>query len=127
MSRIDFLRTRREDNRNADIAAQFFIAQEIARIAAEILVWSELSRIDEDANDGDVALRSARLDQGQMAIVQIAHCRHEPDAFARAASLRELTTKLGDRHNRLHHGTLHQVGLGGAQFAMMLPRLSGSR
>ncbi|AJA65726.1 hypothetical protein MA20_25405 [Bradyrhizobium japonicum] len=60
------------------IPAQFFIAQEVAQIGAEIFICSELSGVNEDADDGHIAFCLARCDQRQVAIVEIAHRRHNP-------------------------------------------------
>jgi hypothetical protein len=73
-------------DRNTGIAAQFLVALKVARISAEILAWPELSGVYEDADYGDVALRPACLDQREVTVMQIPHCRNEPDPFFGLAS-----------------------------------------
>ena len=66
-----------------DVAAgrgqQLAITRQGARIGVEIFVWRELQAVDEDAGDDHaVRQRGAGLThQGQVAVVQIAHGRHE--------------------------------------------------
>ena len=60
------------------------IGVERARIAVEIVLAIELQRIDEDADDDDVAFaRRACAHQPRVARVQRAHRRHEADASGR--------------------------------------------
>lgn len=82
LSWIDLVRLRRKDDRNPGIAAEFLIAQEVARTGAESLVRSELTGIDEDAESGDVTQCPARLDEREVAVVQVAHRWKKPDVAA---------------------------------------------
>ena len=52
-----------------------------ARIAVEVLVRPELQPVDEDAGDHRVAVLARDPAQRQMAVVQVAHRRHERDAL----------------------------------------------
>lgn len=102
---------------------------EVARIGAEVLVWPELSGVDENANHGDVLLRPAGRDQREMAIVKTAHRRDEPDAILGQTILCQSAPKLSDRRDCLHGCTLHHVARGfeGVQVATWTPTSSGSR
>ncbi len=66
------------------VAAGRFEARRIrigcARIAREVLIRTELGRVDEDAGDDDIGVRARLCDQRMMARVQIAHRRHQADA-----------------------------------------------
>lgn len=93
---------RRKDDCNPGVAAQLFITLKVARISTEILVWSELGGINEDAHDDGVALRPAGFDQREVPVVQIAHGRHETDPFVGSTRLCNREAKLSDRRDCLH-------------------------
>ena len=58
---------------------EFRVSFEISRIAAEIFVWPELLRVDEDRGDNVIRLRARAAHQRQVAFVQRAHGRHQRD------------------------------------------------
>lgn len=58
--------------------------------------------VNEDADDGDVTLGPTRLDERQVAIMQIAHRRHESDPFVGLTRFKEGMAKLSDRPDCLH-------------------------
>ena len=86
-TRIHLRIARRENHIHAQLAQQFQIAFQIARIFGQVFLRPELRRVDVNADD-DFAAFADRLSrpfhQAQMAIVQIAHRRHEADAHAGA-------------------------------------------
>jgi hypothetical protein len=55
------------------------VASFVPRVALEVLAGRELGRVDEVADDDDVALLAGRADQGEMALVECAHRRHKAD------------------------------------------------
>ena len=71
-----------------------------ARVLGQVLVGTELQRVDEDAGDHEVGALAGFLHQGDMPLVQVAHGRHEGDALAFAARTR-------------HGGAQFQYGLDG--------------
>ncbi len=79
----------------------------VARIAREVGVVAELRRVDEEAHDDRLVLRASRAQERQVAVVERAHRRHEPD---RAGALRrELFAGLGDRPDDLSRRHLGRV------------------
>ena len=86
-----------------------------ARIAREILVRTELRRIDEHARDDDSACSRAMRDQRIMARMQIAHRRHERDALA---ALRHVARNARRSRARAKIGMSMSVAvLGAGKFA----------
>ena len=68
---------RREQDVDAFALEPAAIRFERARIAVEVLVRPELQPVDEDAGDDAVAVRARDAHQREMALVQVAHRRHE--------------------------------------------------
>ena len=98
--RVHLLGRRHEDEIDAGLLERAQVARLVARVAVEILAGPELRRVHEDADDDDVALGPRGVDERQMARVQRAHRRDEPDrALARAA---ERGARLRDRADDLH-------------------------
>ena len=79
------------------------VALLVARIASEIGVVAELRRVHEEAHDDGLVLGAGRAQERQMALVERAHRRHEPDRAG--AQRRELVPRLGDRPDDSHAGT----------------------
>src|SRR5712692_1576979 len=73
------------DRVHVGLGKQSRIAVQVARIALEVLTWSELNWVDEGAGDDDVVLPSRGAGQAQVAGVQGAHRGHEADRPALAA------------------------------------------
>ena len=53
------------------------VAFGIARIRVEVLIGSELSGIDENADEDDIASKAGLSNQAEVALVEIAHGGHE--------------------------------------------------
>ena len=77
--RVHLLFLRREKNVDAFALQTLAIGFERARITVEVLVRSELQPVDEDARDDRVAVLVRDAHELEMALVQIAHRRHERD------------------------------------------------
>ncbi|MNZ90484.1 hypothetical protein D3C78_1094480 [compost metagenome] len=92
---VHFLDGRGEQQLAAGLEEFFLVGGEGARIAVEVLAGAELQRVDEDAGDDEIGALGGFGHQRGMAGMQIAHGRHQADAFAFATG----------------------VGDGGAQFA----------
>ena len=112
---------RREQQRAAGLGGQPRVLGLVARIAGQVGRLVELRGVDEQADDDQVALGGGPADQRQVALVQRAHGRHEPDrARAGRARLRELLTQLGDgAHDP--HALLAVVGGGGLIVSVQFP------
>jgi hypothetical protein len=78
-----------------------------ARVAVEILVGSELGRIDEDADHGDVAAGDALTDQRAMALMQKSHGGHEAHPQAGSAIAAQAMGQGLDRAKG-EHGRPHE-------------------
>ena len=77
------------------------VVLQCSRIAGEVSGVVELCGVDEDADDRQAVLFSTATYQRPMAVVQGAHCRHEPEREARAR-LRE--ARLAPRDDVLEDG-----------------------
>ena len=77
-------------------------------IVGEILGLVELQGVHEDADHHLVAAAAGLIDQGEMALVQIAHGGHECDGAAFAAPLADLFTQSG----RIVHNQHQQFTFG---------------
>ena len=64
---------------DAQPLAESEIALQCSRISLEVLVPIELQRIDEDADDYELAVAAGLFDKPRMARVQRAHRRHQTD------------------------------------------------
>jgi hypothetical protein len=76
-------RRRGKEDIHALLFAQGAIGLERARIGGEILVGAELGGVDEEGDDDDIGVPPGDADQGEVALVQVAHGGHEADAPAR--------------------------------------------
>ena len=83
--RVEFDGLGVEDRINAALIEQIQVALHIAGIDCQVFPGAELQRVDEDANDGAVAMGQAVVDQAEMSLVQKSHRRHQADAQALAA------------------------------------------
>ena len=68
-----------EHDVDAQPLAELEIALQRSRISLEILAPIELQRIDEDADDDELAVAAGVFDEPRMARVQRAHRRHQTD------------------------------------------------
>ena len=66
----------------------FLVGHEGARVLGQVFVGAELQRVDEDAGNHEVGTLAGFLHQGNVALVQVTHGRHEGNAFAFAARAR---------------------------------------
>ena len=77
--RVDLLDPRSEQHVRAGAFGQLGVAQLVARVALEVGALVELRGVDEQRHDHHVALLACPADQREVALVQRAHRRHEPD------------------------------------------------
>jgi hypothetical protein len=71
------------------------------RVRLEVGAAVELGRVDEHADGGDVVVRGALPDQGEMAVVERAHGRHEADGgVAEAVAQTAPEGEVDDRRHR---------------------------
>jgi hypothetical protein len=88
---------RREDDAALRGAQLVEVALLVARIGGEILLRAELRRIDEDARHRNVAAIERALHQADMAFMQRAHRRHQPDGAARLPEAGDGTAQVRHR------------------------------
>ncbi len=88
---------RRPDQIGAEGAQLLDILGLVARIAGEVLVRTELGRVDEDADHDTLAGVESALDQRQMPAVQGAHGRHQSDPIAGRAPGGDPGAQIGGR------------------------------
>ena len=75
--RVDLVRLRREEDVDSRVGRDRRVALLVAGIRVEVCILVELGRVDEQAQDDQVALRARCLDQREMAAMERAHRRHE--------------------------------------------------
>ncbi len=75
----------------------FQIGLERARIVGQVLVRSELARIDVDPHDRQVALGLRCPHETQMSVMERPHRRHQADPFSRAAIGQQGGADFSDR------------------------------
>ena len=80
----------------------FLVRRERTRVVVRVLVGTELQRIDEDAGDHEVGALAGFLHQRDMTGVEVAHGRHETDAFALAARAGDRGAQVGDGLDDVH-------------------------
>ena len=81
-ARIDLLRIRHEHEIAARGAQHLRIFRRRARVVREVLVGAELHRIYENARNEARRAAARRLDQADVARMQVAHGWHKGDALA---------------------------------------------
>ena len=99
---VHLVRRRCEDHIHTHLPACFRIGIERLWVRIEILVGAELRRVDEDADDDEIARGPRGFDQRQMPRVQSSHRRHEADASLGVACGRHGVTDLGDCMDYFH-------------------------
>ena len=82
--RVHGLDTWIKDEVRASVGTQFQIAFAWSRVSVEVLVRSELGRVDEDADGDEAALGAGAFDQTDVSGVQGSHCRNKSDRLARS-------------------------------------------
>jgi len=98
---VDLIDAGRPDDVDSGARGQLEVARLIARVGAEVLAGAELRRVHEQAHDDDIAASARFAQQAQVAIVQRAHRRHQPDGRAPGAGRRQRLAQLRPvaRHN----------------------------
>ena len=86
---IDLLDGGRVDEVDAGLAGEGEVAGLVARVAVEVLAGPELGRVDEQAHDDDVALGAGGAQEREVAVVQVAHRRHQADRATGGAGVGE--------------------------------------
>ena len=77
----------------------------VAGIGVEVLGRRELQRVDEDRGGHDVAVGPGALDQRDVAVVEVAHGRHQTDGAARPPLGIERGAQPGDGGLGPHEAT----------------------
>ena len=76
-----------------------------ARVSVKVFVRQKLQAIDKDAGHSHIAQRLGLGDQGQMALMQVAHGGHKSGVFERA----EVIAEFGDGVYDFHDGSAYQA------------------
>ena len=97
---------RREHVMHTKRLAQTQIAFQVAGIVGQILVRTELQRVDEDRHRHDVAARRCLAHQRQVPVVEVAHRRDHADPSTRPAFAIEGVAERRDRFVHIHVGSL---------------------
>ena len=104
-ARIHLFDTRREDDIDpAPLFERVQVAFERARILLEVFAGRKLRGIDEDRDGAVVAVLSGGVDQGEVAVVERAHRRHEGQSPAHSPPVLGQRLHRGDRANEFHQG-----------------------
>src|SRR5439155_975927 len=77
--RVELLGRGCKEDVDACCLCEFRVALLVAWVGGEVLVRTELGRIDEEAGDDDVVLSAGRAEEREVALVEAAHCRHQAD------------------------------------------------
>ena len=86
IGRIQLGDGRREHEIDAFGAAGRQITAEVARVAVEVFVGTELQRVDEDRHDDELAIGPRRRHERAVTRMQKAHGGHESDALSGTTS-----------------------------------------
>jgi hypothetical protein len=84
--RVNFFGRRGEDVVHVVIGESHRVFRQIARVAREVFLRPELFGVDEDRDDHDIAHAPRLAHEAQVAFMQRAHRRHQPDSFIQLAS-----------------------------------------
>ncbi len=90
--RINCRRVRHKDQMDTLSGAKLNVFIQWPRVAGKILVGAELHRIDENRHDDKIARLPGCLDQTDVAGVQRAHGRYQPDRLPAAPRLQHRLT-----------------------------------
>ncbi len=102
---IHGLRIGREQNVGAHLLQATGVALQGARIVLEVLVRTELCRVDVDRYDDTLCVLTRRLHKTDMPGVQVTHRRHERDMLTCVPPLGEQLRQLGFALDNLHRTT----------------------
>ena len=91
-----------EDERGARLLAQLAVTVEVARVALEVLVGTELRGVHEVGDHDAVILGHGALDQALVALVQVAHGGDEAHGETLALPRLDLLANLGNGVDGLH-------------------------
>jgi hypothetical protein len=97
---------RRKEDVHASTLCQLRVFLEGTWVALEVLTGPELQRIDEDAHHHQISATLRFVNQGQMALVQRAHGRHERDPLSIQPRLVRGGDHLLNRVDRAHYWKL---------------------
>ena len=115
---------RREDQAGARGCAAAAVVLERPRVFGEILIRSELGRVDEDGDHDEGRFFLGPTDQAEVAFMEAAHRRHEADGLARLAGPGGGGTQFGDGVDDLHAANLCGARKGARRSCMQAPTLS---
>src|SRR4029077_697699 len=97
--RAHFSYPRREDDVDLRSRAHLGIRFQRSWVLVQVVFTIELERVDEDADDDDVALGAGEIDQPLMPFMERTHRWHKPDAPVGASSLGHAIPHLRDRRD----------------------------
>ena len=101
------------------------VAVEVARVRGEVLVRTELRRVHEERDDDEVRLGARRGHQRPVAVVEVAHRRHEADGPAGARGPAR-SARAARRPSR-RRSSEHRVELGSSRPASAAARAGPAR
>jgi hypothetical protein len=102
---VDLLDRRREEQVGARLRGELGVAGLVAGVAGEVRGLVELGRVDEQRHHDDVAGGAGGADEAEVALVQRAHGRYEPDRALRAAGVAQRGAQVGDGADGPHPRT----------------------
>ncbi|MCY1420916.1 hypothetical protein D9M71_365530 [compost metagenome] len=100
--RVHLLDGRGEQQVAAGLEQFLLVGGEGSRVLVEVFAGAELQRVDEDAGDNEIDPLRGFGHQRGMAAVQVAHGRHEADAFAFTARPRHGGAQFADGLDCIH-------------------------
>ncbi len=100
----------REQHVDAFLLQLLDVCLQRARVFVEVFVGAELQPVDEDRRDHRVAVLARQAHQAQVALMQVAHGRHEGDAVLAA----QLVAQFLDRGDDFHAFLLESGRPGGS-------------
>ena len=100
--RVDLAGVGIEETIDAHVLQIGRVLLEVPGILLEVLVRSELGRVDEDADDGDIGPGLRSPDEAEMALVEIAHGRNEADLLSLPAPFAGEGLHSGDGLDERH-------------------------
>ena len=92
---IDLLHAGRKQQIDPEPPQRLLVGPQGAGVAFEVLPGGELQGVDEDRNHQAIAALPRLAHQLQMAIMQVAHGRHQPDILTGLAPLAQLPAQPG--------------------------------
>src|SRR5690606_29742266 len=101
--RIELLGRGGEDERDADGLALRHVALLVARVARQILVRTELGRVDEDARRADVGAAQPLAHEREVAFVEVAHGGNQGERLSLSLQLGDPGAYLGGGSEDVGH------------------------